>query len=39
MEIQTFWRLIDCSFGVFGMIPLWMCRNASLHIARLERTP
>jgi hypothetical protein len=21
------WRLIDCSFGVFGMIPLWLCRT------------
>jgi hypothetical protein len=20
------WRLIDCSFGVFGFIPLWLCR-------------
>jgi hypothetical protein len=20
------WRLIDCSFGVFGAIPLWYCR-------------
>lgn len=19
------WRLIDCSFGVFGAIPLWIC--------------
>lgn len=25
------WRLIDCSFGVFGIIPLWMCwRQISL---------
>ena len=21
------WRLIDCSFGVFGIIPLWFCRK------------
>lgn len=21
------WRLIDCSFGVFGIIPLWWCRR------------
>ncbi|WP_446742594.1 hypothetical protein [Silvibacterium acidisoli] len=27
------WRLIDCSFGVFGAIPLWMCRQM---IVRLE---
>jgi hypothetical protein len=28
------WRLIDCSFGVFGIIPLWICRR---EIKRLER--
>lgn len=21
------WRLVDCSFGVFGIIPLWLCRK------------
>lgn len=21
------WRLIDCSFGVIGAVPLWWCRN------------
>jgi len=21
------WRLIDCSFGVFGSVPLWQCRK------------
>jgi hypothetical protein len=21
------WRLIDCSFGVFGILPLWLCRR------------
>lgn len=24
-EIPFFWQLIDCSFGVFGGIILWMC--------------
>ena len=28
------WRLIDCSFGVFGFIPLWFCRR---QIQRLEK--
>lgn len=28
------WRLIDCSFGVFGFIPLWLVRR---DIDRLER--
>jgi hypothetical protein len=25
--IPIWWRLIDCSFGVFGAIPLWICRR------------
>jgi hypothetical protein len=25
--IPFWWRLIDCSFGVFGFIPLWLCRK------------
>jgi hypothetical protein len=25
--IPLWWRLIDCSFGVFGVIPLWLCRR------------
>jgi hypothetical protein len=25
--IPPWWRLIDCSFGVFGAIPLWWCRR------------
>jgi hypothetical protein len=28
------WRVIDCSFGVFGSIPLWICRHS---IRALER--
>jgi hypothetical protein len=27
--IPIWWRLIDCSFGVFGFIPLWLCRRWS----------
>jgi hypothetical protein len=23
--IPFYWRLIDCSFGVFGFVPLWIC--------------
>lgn len=29
------WRLIDCSFGVFGIIPLWFCRQQIQQLARL----
>lgn len=31
--IPFYWRLIDCSFGVFGALPLWRCLN---DIRRLE---
>lgn len=24
--IPFWWRLIDCSFGIFGFVPLWLCR-------------
>jgi hypothetical protein len=26
--IPFYWRLIDCSFGVIGFIPLWLCRRS-----------
>jgi len=32
--IPVGWRLIDCSFGVFGCIPLLLCRRAILAIER-----
>lgn len=25
--IPFWWRLIDCSFGVLGFVPLWFCRQ------------
>jgi hypothetical protein len=28
------WRLIDCSFGVFGFIPLWFCQRSAAELAR-----
>lgn len=33
--IPLFWRVIDCSFGVFGIIPLWLCRNMIRKMANL----
>ncbi|MFM9986392.1 MAG: hypothetical protein ACKVOK_14225 [Flavobacteriales bacterium] len=33
-EIPLYWTFIDCSFGVFGIIPLWYCRAL---IKRLEQ--
>jgi hypothetical protein len=33
-EIPFYWRLVDASFGVFGIVPLWICLR---DIRRLER--
>ena len=27
------WRLIDCSFGVFGFIPLWLCQRSAAELS------
>ncbi len=32
-QIPFYWRLLDCSFGVFGALPLWMARR---YIVRLQ---
>ena len=40
--IPFWWRLIDCSFGVFGFIPLWLCRKWARELvpkAGLPRAP
>ena len=31
--IPFFWRVIDCSFGVVGIIPLWLARRAIRRVA------
>lgn len=28
------WRLVDCSFGVFGFIPLWLCRRYAVELGQ-----
>jgi hypothetical protein len=33
--IPFYWRLIDCSFGVIGVLPLLICLH---HISQIERT-
>ncbi len=30
--IPFFWQLIDMSFGIFGMIPLWLARQGILRL-------
>jgi asparagine N-glycosylation enzyme membrane subunit Stt3 len=32
--IPFFWRLIDCSFGIVGIVPLWLCRR---YIKQVEK--
>ncbi len=32
--IPIWWRLIDCSFGVLGALPLWLCRS---YVPQLEK--
>jgi hypothetical protein len=34
--IPFWWRLVDCSFGVLGAIPLWMARKWTAELARHE---
>ena len=34
--IPFWWRLIDCSFGVFGFAPLWLCRRWTRQLASLQ---
>jgi len=34
--IPFFWRLIDCSFGVVGIVPLWLCRRDVDELERIE---
>jgi hypothetical protein len=35
--IPFWWRLIDCSFGMFGFIPLWFCRRWAIELENLPR--
>lgn len=32
--IPFFWQLIDCSFGVIGIVPLWLCRKWTKEVER-----
>ena len=34
-EIPYGWQLIDCSFGVLGIIPLWFCRRQIQNLTRI----
>ena len=34
--IPFFWRLIDCSFGVLGILPLWLARRSTRRLILTE---
>jgi hypothetical protein len=34
--IPLYWQLIDCSFGVFGIIPLWLARRYAVQLERVS---
>lgn len=36
--IPVWWRLIDCSFGVFGFVPLWVCRKWALELEARDKS-
>jgi hypothetical protein len=31
-EIPFFWQLIDMSFGILGIVPLWVARQSILRL-------
>jgi hypothetical protein len=35
--IPLWWRLIDCSFGIIGFIPLWFCRKWACELERVVK--
>ena len=35
--IPVWWRLVDCSFGVFGAVPLWFCRRWTLELEARQK--
>jgi hypothetical protein len=37
--IPLWWRLIDCSFGVFGAVPLWIGRHYAIQLERTLNVP
>lgn len=37
--IPFWWRLVDCSFGVFGAIPLWFCRRWTIALEQSAPPP
>jgi hypothetical protein len=36
--IPLWWRMIDCSFGIFGIVPILLCRKWTAELERLQVT-
>ncbi len=36
--VPFWWRLVDCSFGVFGFVPLWFCRKWAKELEQGKKT-
>jgi hypothetical protein len=36
--IPFYWRLIDCGFGICGIVPLWLSRQYIRQFGALDRT-
>jgi hypothetical protein len=37
--IPLYWQLIDCGFGVAGVIPLWLCRRYAVELSVRAAAP
>jgi hypothetical protein len=36
--IPIWWRLVDCSFGVVGFVPVWLCKKWAEELGALSQT-
>jgi hypothetical protein len=36
-HIPFYWQLIDCSFGFFGIIPLWICYKEIRKLEKMQK--
>ena len=36
-QIPPGWRLIDCSFGALGFIPLWLCKQKVAQFTKMQK--
>jgi hypothetical protein len=36
-ELPFFWKLIDWSFGILGIIPLWLARKYTLLLEQIKQ--